>query len=108
MPGGREGQPWEAPGRPVLSWQKALCALQTQCWGQRDKVDEGLAGLAGCFLPTRVHQDTWVIYLCFLIFWPCHMACGILLPRPGMEPIPPAVAAWSLNRQTTKEVLGYV
>ena len=26
----------------------------------------------------------------------------------GMEPMPPALAAWRLNRQTTKEVLGYV
>lgn len=22
------------------------------------------------------------------IFWPCHTACGILVPRPGMEPMP--------------------
>ena len=24
-------------------------------------------------------------------FWPCHMACGILVPRPGIEPAPPAM-----------------
>ena len=36
------------------------------------------------------------------------MVCGILVPGPGMEPMSPALAAWSLNCQTTKEVLGYV
>ena len=37
-------------------------------------------------------------------FWPRHAACGILVPRPGMEPVPPAVEARSLNRWTTREV----
>ena len=29
----------------------------------------------------------------FLIFWLHHMACGLLVPRPGMEPAPPALEA---------------
>ena len=33
------------------------------------------------------------------------MACAILAPHPGMEPLPPAVEAWSLNQWTTREVL---
>ena len=32
------------------------------------------------------------------------MACGILVPQPGIEPVPPAVEAQSLNHQTTREV----
>ena len=32
------------------------------------------------------------------------MACGILLPRPGMEPTPPALAAWGINSWITREV----
>ena len=40
----------------------------------------------------------------FLIFWPCLAACRILLPRPGMEPTPPAVEGRSLNHWTTREV----
>ena len=32
------------------------------------------------------------------------MACGILLPRPGMEPTPPALAAWGINYWITREV----
>ena len=33
--------------------------------------------------------------------------CGILVPQPGIEPVPPAVEAWSLNHWTTREVLVY-
>ena len=33
------------------------------------------------------------------------MACGILVPRPGIEPVPPAVEAQSLNHWTTREIL---
>ena len=32
------------------------------------------------------------------------MSCGILVPRPGIELIPPAVAAQSLNHWTSKQL----
>ena len=32
------------------------------------------------------------------------MAYGILVPRPGIEPTPPALEEWSLNHWTNKEV----
>ena len=35
---------------------------------------------------------------------PCHLAGGILVPRPGIKPVPPALALWGLNHQTAKEV----
>ena len=31
------------------------------------------------------------------------MACGILVPRPGIEPAPPALEAQSLNHWTARE-----
>ena len=34
------------------------------------------------------------------------MACGVLVPRPGIEPAPPAVEAQSLNHWTAREVPG--
>ena len=43
----------------------------------------------------------------FIYFWPCHVACGILVPRPGIEPTPPALGARSLNPWTTGEVLHF-
>ena len=29
----------------------------------------------------------------FFYFWPCHGACEVLVPQPGIEPLPPAVEA---------------
>ena len=31
-----------------------------------------------------------------------HVARGILVPRPGVEPVPPALEARSLNHRTAK------
>ena len=46
----------------------------------------------------------------FLIsfFWWCHMACGILVPRPGIEPMPPAMEAlggWQFSRSVVSNSL---
>ena len=37
-------------------------------------------------------------------FWPCPAACRILVPRPGIEPLPPPLGAQSLNHWTAWEV----
>ena len=42
----------------------------------------------------------------FIYFWLCHGACRILVPQPGIEPMAPAVEAWSLNLWTAREVPG--
>ena len=39
-----------------------------------------------------------------LFFWPLCAACGILVPRPRIEPVPPALEAWSPNHWTAREV----
>ena len=33
-----------------------------------------------------------------------HVACGILVPQPRIEPVPPAVEARRLNHWTAREV----
>ena len=39
--------------------------------------------------------------------WGAHYtACRILVPRPGIKPMPPAVEAQSLHHCTTREVPG--
>ena len=38
------------------------------------------------------------------MFWPHCAACGILVPRQGIETIGPALEAQSLNYRTAKEV----
>ena len=35
-------------------------------------------------------------------FWPSHTACGILVPRPGIKPVPPAMEAQSPNHWTAR------
>lgn len=43
-------------------------------------------------------------FFSFLIFWLHRAAYGILAPRSGIEPVPPALEAQSLNHWTTTEV----
>ena len=40
----------------------------------------------------------------FLFFSWLYQALGILVPQPGIEPIPPALGEQSFNHWTTKEV----
>ena len=42
--------------------------------------------------------------LLFVCFWLHRAACGILVHRRGIEPMPPAVEAQSLNHWTAREV----
>ena len=49
----------------------------------------------GIFIPFECRKFKLLLLLFF--FWPHHTACGILVPRPGIEPAPPALEAWSLN-----------
>ena len=44
------------------------------------------------------------IIFILIYFWPCHVACGILVPQPRIEPMLPATEAQSLNHWTTREV----
>ena len=37
-------------------------------------------------------------------FWPYHVACGISVPQPGIEPVPHTLKARSLNYWTAREV----
>ena len=56
--------------------------------------------------PPPIHPPAplyFIIYL-FIYFWPRCLACGILVPQPGIQPVPPAVEAWSLNHWTAREV----
>ena len=40
-------------------------------------------------------------------FWPCHVACRILVPRPGIKLGPPAVEAQSPNHWPAREFLSF-
>ena len=47
---------------------------------------------------SRVFSNT--TYMPYYCFWPCYMACGILVPWAGMEPEPPALEMLSLSYWT--------
>ena len=36
----------------------------------------------------------------------CHMTCEILVPQPGIKPMPPTMEAWCLNHWIAREVPG--
>ena len=38
------------------------------------------------------------------MFWPRLATGGIMVPPPGIEPVPPEVEAWCLNHWTSREV----
>ena len=40
----------------------------------------------------------------YFFFWPRYVASGILVPQPGIKPVPPAMRAWRINHWTTREV----
>ena len=44
------------------------------------------------------------IFILFYFFRPCHEACEILVPLPGIKPVSPALGVWSLNHWMTREV----
>ena len=56
---------------------------------------KGLSRVKDCFLSNCYFLE---------IFWPRCMACRILVPKPGTEPMSPALTAQSLNHWTTREV----
>ena len=64
-----------------------------------------LSTLFTCLTQISIHFKSLFIYLSDFIFrfWPYHMACGILVPRLGIEPVAPAVEIWSLNHWTTRK-----
>ena len=55
------------------------------------------------FIRSSRGQGLYLIY--FFPPWPRCLACGILVLRPGIEAMLPAVEAQSLNHWTTREIL---
>ena len=43
----------------------------------------------------------------FTYFWLLHMACRILAPQPGLEPVPPAVEEQSFGHQGKSQYIAY-
>ena len=67
------------------------------------KTDRGQL-VTGILLPFLFMHFIYYFYLfIYFNFWPCCVACGILVPQPGIEPAPLAVKAESPNHWATRE-----
>ena len=54
---------------------------------------------------TEIYTFTgWILRYVNFFFWLHQVECGILVPQPGIKPVPPAVEVQSSNHWTTKEV----
>ena len=52
----------------------------------------------------RIHDFLcYSFFVCLFVFWLRCTACGLLVPRPGIEPGPLAVRAQSPNHWTARE-----
>ena len=52
------------------------------------------------FIPISI--SSFLTFPIFFFFRLYHLACRILVPGPGIEPVPPAVETWSLKHWTTR------
>ena len=56
----------------------------------------------------QLHEFFLILKFYLYMYFCLHQgAYGILVPQPGMEPVPPAMGAWRLNLWTTREVPKY-
>ena len=53
---------------------------------------------------TSLKLKCFFFLILFYFFWLHHVAWGILVPWPGIEPLPPALEVRSPNHRTTREV----
>ena len=74
----RGGMQWGAGGREHFYFLFFLCSVFLAAHGSSLVVTRGLS---------------------------CPVACGILVPWPGIKPEPPAVEAWSPSHWTTREFI---
>ena len=75
--------------------------------------DDDPSQLVGMHLGSDLHTCVrWEVtrkslpftFIFFFFFWPHDREYRILVPWPGIEPVPSAVEAWNLNHWTTREV----
>ena len=116
-------RPWDSPGKNtgvgchfLLQCMKVKSESEvTQlCPTLRDPMDCSLPGssVRGIFqakvlewgaIAFSTVSPTHTLFFFFFFFFG-HMACRILVPRPGIKPLPPALEAQSLNHWTAREV----
>ena len=79
----------------IISLEKGILQLPLgACWELLHRLWQWRR--EGVFSLSFGSQELSQIKVGFFFFF-CHMACGILVPWPGIEPMPPTLEAWRLN-----------
>ena len=114
--------PWNSPGKNTgvssRDWTQVSCIAGRffTVWATREAllliilhlnllqdIGYNLCAVLRWYISLRFKKIFCILFI--IIFWPHHMACGILVPWPGIKPVPPAVEAQSTNHWSTREVL---
>ena len=85
----------------VLAW-KGACVFYVSRFV--NKINVGDKGCYRYCFPKFKKIFNW-IYFCLFIYWPYYVAYETLVPWPGIEPAPPALAVWSPNHWPGKSPL---
>ena len=100
---------WQADSQPLRhQGSPVTCFFKRNTWGcllgqESEFSIVSILSLPALLSPLTLGGLDNLLALIFY-FWLCHAACGILVPRPGIEPVRPAVEAWNLNHWTSREV----
>ena len=78
----------------VLALLSQPADFQQKSEGGREEPERIMQELKSCHLSIYLSLS---LYIYIYIFWPRCVSCGMLVPQPGIEPVLPAVEAWSLT-----------
>ena len=78
--------------------QKEIYWELSRAYDNKATVSQLLCPLPLCFFCLFL-----IFFVCFCLSFGC-LACGILVPQPGIEPESLELGAWSLNNWTAREV----
>ena len=80
----------------VLRWEKGIQNSEKNILGTGQGIlvyFNAFFCLFGSFLhkiaDCQLSQMSIILFVYLFIYWPRHMACGILVSWPGIEPVPP-------------------
>ena len=88
----------QSPGHcleELHAWPLQGCVL----WFLEEATAAGREGNIYLHSPAMVLKEGTAL----ILFWPCHVTCGVLVPWPGIEPIPQAVKVQSTNHWTARK-----
>ena len=107
FPVGQDSLPWFSKSVPRLLGGAQWKPAETSCLLAEDRAEQGWRTEKQQKRP-RCKMTLWGFYWFFWgegwYFWPHCVGCGILVPEPGIEPVPPTVKMWIVDHWATRQV----